>query len=167
MEVHKVLTKLLSDFEIHPHWKAEVPFHLVSHILFGVTFCNLYSLIVRIYVFSFVICPAFVCCINATEKQPSGIHHSCALEQTWNLYTYLICICVCILVLCVYLYFCGHLYLHLSLCWLWINAMEKEKQSSYIQGLPFIVHLTKSVSVFHLYLYLCVYLYLCLCVGFV
>ena len=34
MEVHKVLTKLLSDFEIHPHWKAEVPFHLVSHIFF-------------------------------------------------------------------------------------------------------------------------------------
>ena len=59
-----------------------------------------------------MICPAFVCCINATEKQSSGIHHSCAIEQKWNLFTYLICICicVCILVLCVYLY---DLYLYL------------------------------------------------------
>ena len=76
MEVHKVQTKLLSDFEIHPHWKAEVPFHLVSHILCGVTFCNLHSLIVCICIyFCYLpcICVLYKCYGEAIKLYPGPI----------------------------------------------------------------------------------------------
>ena len=125
------------------------------HIFFVVSRFVICILWLCVSVFTFVICPAFVCCINAMEKQSSGIQHSCALEQTWNLYLYLICICicVCILVLCVYLYLCEYLYLHLL----------------YPEPIIPCAPDQKCICIWFVFIFVCVFVFVCvyLCVGFV